>query len=90
MAPSSAKPADQAVEIGRHQRLDVGVGADGVEALELAHLRRDLGRDRDRQVGRPRQQRIAHALLVIAVQVGVNKSDRDALIAGSNNAIAEG
>ena len=37
---------DEAVEIGFDRRLHIGVGADGVEALEFPHLRRDFGGDR--------------------------------------------
>ena len=50
----------QPVEVRLHDRLDIGVGADGVEALVLAHLRRDFRRDRDRQLRQALLQRIAH------------------------------
>ena len=41
----------QLAQVARHDRLDVGVGAGGGEALVFAHLRRHLGRQRDRELG---------------------------------------
>ena len=39
-------------KIGRHQRLDVGVRANGVEPLKLTHLWRHLTADRHRDIGK--------------------------------------
>ena len=41
----------QATQVRGHQRLHVGVGAGGVEALVLAHPRRDLAAQRDGDAG---------------------------------------
>ncbi|MNH09442.1 hypothetical protein D3C79_688960 [compost metagenome] len=51
LQPFGFQAADQSVQVRGDQRLDEGVGAYRVEALELAHLRRDFSRDRHAQVG---------------------------------------
>ena len=57
--PSPRSWRVEAGEIARHQRLDIGVGAGGREALVLAHLGRDLARQRDRHAGQPRGEDLA-------------------------------
>ncbi|MNU85971.1 hypothetical protein D3C71_757250 [compost metagenome] len=81
---------DKAVQVGRHQRLDESVGADGVETLELAHLRRNFRGDRNRNVCLLGEKPVSHDLLVRAVQIRVDEADGDALIAGSDDVIAQG
>lgn len=46
-----AQPAFETPKIRGHQRLDISVGHDRVEAFVFAHLRRNLGRDRHRNLG---------------------------------------
>ena len=53
----------QAQQVIGHQRAHVSVGADRVEALKLAHLRRYVGADGDRQV-KPRGKELARPPLV--------------------------
>ncbi|MNY16996.1 hypothetical protein D3C86_1502920 [compost metagenome] len=61
--------ADQAVQVGSNQRLDESVGTHGVEALELAHLRRHFRRNRDAKARFFRQQAIADLPLVSGIYV---------------------
>jgi hypothetical protein len=60
----SGKLAAEISEIGRDQRLQVGVGARGREALVFAHLRRDLARERHRNARKAlgKQGRDAHLM----------------------------
>ena len=71
----------EASQVGRHEGLHVGVGTRGVEALELAHLRRDLAADRHRDVRVGLQQKVAEAALVVAVAVAVHEPGGDGLVA---------
>ncbi len=66
-------------EITPHQRLDVGVGASGGEALVFAHFRRHVGRERHRDVGQPRPDGVADAPLVIRIGEAVQEADCDGL-----------
>src|SRR5439155_26352768 len=58
---------------------DVGIGAGGREALVLAHLRRDLRRQRDRQVGPLPGEDVAGRDLVRRIGEAVEEADGDAL-----------
>ena len=69
----------QIAQVARHDRLHVGVGAGGGEALVLAHLRRHLGRERDPEVRQRVLQDVADPSLVRRVDVGVQEADRGAL-----------
>ena len=68
----------QPPQVAGHERLHVGVGGGGGEALPFAHLRRHLGGERDGQL-RPQ---FAHdgggAPLVRRVDEGVQEADREA------------
>ena len=78
---SSGEFVSQPDEVAGHQRLDVGVGADRVEALVLAHLGRDLARDRYCDVGQFGEQKLTEPEFVRRVDVGVDEADRDRLVA---------
>ena len=71
----------EASQVGSHEGLHVGVGAGRVEALELAHLRRDLAADRHGDVRVGFQQKVAEAALVVGVAVAVHEADGDGLVA---------
>ena len=58
------QPRAQPVEVALHHRLDVGVGAGGVEALVFPHLGGDVGGQRDREAREPLGQHVAHEALV--------------------------
>ena len=79
----------EAVQVAGHERLEVGVGADGVEALELAHLWRHLGRDRDGCIGQVPGEHLAEATLVVAVAVGVHEAHGDRLIGAFVGALGQ-
>ena len=74
----AAQPARQLAQIARHQRLHVGVGDRGGEALPLAHLRRDLAGQRDRDVRQFLGEDVAHAAFVRGIDEGVQEADGDA------------
>ena len=84
------QPLAQAAQVGRHQRLDVGVGDCGVEPLVLAHLRRDLAAQRHRHPGHDLGQNLADHALVRVVDVGVQEPDRDALVARGRKLAGQG
>ena len=64
----------QAGEIIGHLRTHIGIGAYGVEALELAHLRRDFRGNGDRHRNLARDD-IAGATFMIRVHVGVDETN---------------
>ena len=66
-------------QIARHQRLHVGVGARRGEALELADLRADVARQRDRQFRQRRGKHVAGQQFVARVGVAVQIADGHAL-----------
>ena len=71
-----------ALEVGQiapHQRLDVGIGAGGGEALVFTHLRRHVGRERHRDLGQALPYRVADAALVLRIGEAVQEADRDRL-----------
>ena len=65
-------------QIARHQRLHVGIGARRGEALELADLRADVARQRDRQFRQRRGKHVAGQQFVARVGVAVQIADGDA------------
>ena len=67
-------------EISLHHRLDVGVRHHRVEALILAHLRRDLGRDRHRNLRAALQQHVADHPLVLGIEIGVDQAHGHTLV----------
>ena len=75
------QPLAKPRQVALHQGLDVGVGDGRVEALVLAHLRRDLGGERDHHLRQRLVQHLADHPLVRAVDVGVQEAHRDALVA---------
>ena len=79
----------EAVEVAGHERLEVGVCADRVEALELAHLRCHLGRDRDGCAGQVPGQDLADPPLVVPVSVGVHEAHSDRLVGALVGAFGE-
>ena len=79
----------EAVQVAGHERLEVGVGAHRVEALELAHLRRHLGRDRERGIGQVLGEDRAEAALVVPVAVGVHESHGNRLVVAVVGAIGQ-
>jgi len=73
--PHLAQPRLQPAEVARHQRLHIGVGDGGAEALPLAHLGADLRGERDghgRQFG---AQDLGRALLMRGVHEAVQEAD---------------
>ena len=72
------EPAD----VARDLRPDVGVEADGREALVLPVLRQHLGRDREERLGELLAHDLGHALLVRRVEEREEEADRDRLDAG--------
>ena len=81
MRPELAQPRFQALQIGGHHRLHIGVGAHRAEALELADLRRHLRRNGHRNPRRATQQDVAHLAFVFAVLIAVDQPHGDALVA---------
>ena len=55
--PDPRSPASSRAQVARHQRLHIGVGDGGGEALPLAHLRRHFGRQRHRHLRQRLRQR---------------------------------
>ena len=74
--PHLPQPVLKPRQIALHPGPHIGVRADRVEPLELAHLRTDLRRDRDGDV-QLGGQNLAGALLVCRVHVGMDEADRD-------------
>ncbi len=81
---------DETVEIGFDRLLDVGIGTDRVEALEFAHLRRNLRRDRNGEARKALQDRVADGDLVCAIGIGMNEADRDTFIAACRDLLDDG
>jgi len=77
--PHAAQPHLQPAQVAGDQRLHVGVGGRRAEPLPLAHLRRDLARQRHRQIRHCVVQDVAHAALMGRVDEAVQEADRDAL-----------
>jgi hypothetical protein len=65
--------------------LHVGIGADGVEALVLAHLRRYFAGDRHRDVRELGAQHRAEPFLVHRIAVAVQEADGDGLVAAGRD-----
>ncbi len=65
-------------EVAGDDGLHIRVGASGAEALVLAHLGRDLARQRHWNGRQLLLQQLAHAALVRAIGIAVQKADRDA------------
>ena len=72
----------QALEIAAHQRLDIGVGRRGDEALVLPDLGHDLARQRDGELRAGFADDAGRFLLMGRVAVAVEEADRDRLAAG--------
>ena len=72
----------EAADVARDLRADVGVEADGREALVLAVLRQDLRRDREEGLGELLAHDLGHALLVRRVEEREEEADGDGLDAG--------
>ena len=75
---SAAQRRLHALEIGIHQRLDIGVGDRRRGALVFAHLGTDLARQRDPEAGQLLLQDVARAPLVRRIGVGMHEGDGDA------------
>ncbi len=83
------QPGLQTAEIVGHLRPHIGIGADGVEPLELAHLRRDFRRDRDRQTD-PGRDDLARPAFVGGVHVGMDEADRHRAKAPGRDPVGQG
>ena len=83
------QPIREPAEVGFHQRLDIGVGDDGVEALVFAHLRRDFARQRHHDFGQPFRQNLSHHTFMNGVEVGMNEPDGDAGVAAFADRLSE-
>ena len=83
-----AEPLLQAGEIVRHLRAYIGIGANRVEALEFAHLRRHFGADRDRDMQPPRQDLPGPALMR-RIGISVDEADRDGAETAGANGVAD-
>jgi len=75
-----AQARDQAVQIVRNLGLHIGIGNNGVEALEFTHLRGNDRRKGNRQIRHGCTQRIGNRAFVGAVGIGVQESDRHRLV----------
>ena len=69
----------EVVDVGGDERRQDRVGDGRGEALVLEQLGQDAGRGGDRRVGELLAQDLGHALLVVAVGVGVDEAHRDGL-----------
>ena len=69
----------QLLQIAGHQRLNIGVGAGGREALVFAQFRADVARQRDPQARQAGRQDLPRAPLVRGVGITVQEADRDTL-----------
>ncbi len=79
--------ARDAVDVVVEQRLREGVDGHGRPALVLPPDRRHLVRERDRNVGVARVDRLAHAELVLGVQVREEQADGDGGVAVETGAL---
>jgi len=68
----------QPIEIARHHRLYIGIGAGGRDALVLADFRTHIGRQRDPQVRQRALENFLRALLVGSIREALQKCDCNA------------
>ena len=71
----------EAAEVAGHHRADIGIGAGGGEAFVFAHLRRDIGGERNRKAGLQAGDDVAHEVFVRGVEVGMQETHRDGFVA---------
>ncbi len=69
----------QVLDVSRDLRLHIAVGDRGQGALVFAHLRQDVRRQRDRDVGQLLGHPSSDLFLVVAVRIGVDQRHRDGL-----------
>ena len=74
---SAASSLLEPAHVARHRRADVGVQADGREALVLAVLRQHLGRDREERLRELLAHDLGHPLLVLGVEEREQEADGD-------------
>ena len=79
--PRSFSAPFEIAEIAVDDGLYVGIRQRGAEPLELAHLGRDFGRQRDRHVRVSGGDAVTHHTLVAAVCVSVDEGHRRRLVA---------
>ena len=73
------EPRLQATKVIGHLGADIGIGADGVEPFEFAHLGRNVGGKGNRQIHGGGDD-VARAAFVIGIDVGMDEPDGDSAI----------
>ena len=68
------------VQVRSHERLYVGVGAHGVETLELAHLGRHFAANRHGDIRCRFEEELAEPTFVLTVAIAVDEPDGHGLV----------